>query len=160
MRYPSVYKVEGQEFREFKELDDDKVVKMIVQIYNVKSEVWEDGIARSISLQTYLDLAKKRNSAYINKSGVFGMEYDKVNISSWKDEDLEKLFDSLAPKARQFYMDSAPELNEMQNANRVIYLTSVSAINKELHKRKNTRDAISVASQLLDGALSIALGMI
>lgn len=160
MRYPSVYKVEGREFKEFKELDDDKVVKMIVQIYNIKSDVWEDGIARSISLETYLELAKKRNSPYIRKSGVFALEYDKVKISSWKDEDLEKLYDSLVPKARQFYMDSAPELTEIQNADRITYLTAVNAITNEFHKRKNTRDAISLASQFLAGALSIAMAMI
>lgn len=160
MRYPSVYKVEGKEFKEFKELDDDRVVRMIVQIYNIKSDVWEDGIARSISLDIYLELANKRKSAYIKNSGVFALAYDKVKLASWNDEDLEKLYNNLLPKARQFYMDQAPELSEAQNASRVTYLTSVSAINNEFQKRKNTRDAVQIASQLLAGALSIALGMI
>jgi hypothetical protein len=160
MRYPTVYKVEGKEFKEFKELDDDKVIKIIVQIYNVKFEGAEDNVARSIALEEYLALAKKRHSAYIKKSGVFDLQYDKVKLPSWKNEDLEKLYDSLIPKARLFYMDSASELTEIQNANRVIYLTAVNAVIKELRKRRDTENAMEIASRVLVGVLSIALSMI
>ena len=51
MRYPSTYKVEGKEVKEFKDLDDDKALKAVVLIYNAKSDIWEDSIARRIALE-------------------------------------------------------------------------------------------------------------
>ena len=160
MQYPTVYRVEGKEVKEFKELDDDRAVKAIVLVYNVKHDDWEGGIARSIALEEYLKLAKKRNSRYIKNSGVFDLKYDKVDISSWGDEDLRKLYDGLVPTARRFYMDSAAELTEMQNADRLLYLTAINAVVRELRTRKNMDDAATIAGRILIGALSIALGML
>jgi len=38
MRYPSAYKVEGKEFKEFKDLDDESALKEVALIYNVRHE--------------------------------------------------------------------------------------------------------------------------
>ena len=160
MRYPSTYKVEGKEAKEFKDLDDDKALKAVVLIYNAKSDIWEDSIARSIALEEYLKLLKKRSSAYIKKSGIFNIKYDKVKVSKMKDEDLERLYDALMPKAEVYHMDSAPELSEIQNANRIIYLTAISSVKQELKKRDNTRNVISVAGQILVTTLTVALQML
>ena len=51
VRYPCAYKVEGQEFKEFKDLNDERALKLLALIYNVKHEAWEDGIARSLALR-------------------------------------------------------------------------------------------------------------
>lgn len=160
MEYPSAYKVEGKEYKDFKQLDDDHALKVVALIYNVKTESQEDAIARSIALEEYLNLMAKRKSRYIKDSGIFSIKYDKVKISSWKDDDLIKLYDTLAPKTDAYYMDTAPELTEIQNARRIMYLTAVNSIVKELKKRENTKSAISVACQLLLTALSTALAMI
>jgi hypothetical protein len=160
MRYPSTYKVEGKEVKEFKDLDDDKALKAVVLIYNAKSDVWEDSIARSIALEEYLKLLKNRKSAYIKKSGIFNIKYDKVKVSKMKDGELERLYDALIPKAEVFSMDSAPELSEIQNANRIIYLTAISSVMTELKKRDNARNVISIAGQILVTALTVALQMI
>ena len=160
MQYPTRYKVEGKEVKEFKELDDDRALKLVALIYNVKHEIWEDDIARSIALQQYIELLKKRKSQYIKKSGIFEINYEKVKISSWKDDDLMKLYDVLEPKAALYYVDAAPELNEIQNAERIIYLTALSAITTEMKKRNNTRNVVSVAGQVLMGALTVALSML
>jgi len=157
MRYPNTYKVEGKEVKEFKDLDDDKALKAVVLIYNSKNDIWEDSIARSIALEEYLKLLKKRKSAYIKKSGIFNIKYDKVNVSKMKDEDLEKLYDALIPKAEVYRMDSAPELSEMENASRIIYLTAVSSVITELKKRDNAKNVISIAGQILITALTVAL---
>ena len=77
-----------------------------------------------------------------------------------KDEDLERLYDALMPKAGAYHMDSAPELSEIQNANRIIYLTAISSVKQELKKRDSTRNAISIAGQILVTALTVALQMI
>jgi hypothetical protein len=41
-----------------------------------------------------------------------------------------------------------------------MYLTALSAVDTELRRRDNTRSAMSVASQVLMGALTIALSML
>ncbi len=160
MRYPRTYKVEGKEVREFKDLDDDKALKAVVLIYNAKSDVWEDSIARSIALEEYLKLLKKRKSAYIKKSGIFNIKYDKVKVSKMKDADLERLYDVLIPKAEVFSMESAPALSEIENTNRIIYLTAISAVITELKRRDNTRNVISIAGQVLITAITVALQII
>jgi len=160
MQYPTRYKVEGKEVKEFKELDDDRALKLIALIYNVKHEIWEDDIARSIALQQYIGLLEKRRSQYIKKSGIFEISYEKVDITKWKDDDLVKLYDALEPKAALYYVDAAPELTETQNAGRIMYLTAMSAITTEMKKRNNTRNAVSIASQVLLGALTVALSIL
>ena len=158
MRYPRMYKVEGNEVREFKDLDDDKAIKAVVLIYNAKSDIWEEKMARSIALEEYLKLLKKRKSRYIKKSGIFNMKYDRVNVSKMKEEDLEKIYDALAPGAETYYMDSAaPELTERQNVKRLVYLTAMSSIVTELEKRNNAKNVLSIAGQVLVTALTVAL---
>ena len=160
MNYPNAYKVEGKEYKQFKELDDDRALKLVALIYNVTPDSWEDGVARSVALEEYMTLLSKRNSKYIKNSGIFDAKYDKVALSKWKSEDLVRLFDALSPKTEQYYMDVAPELTETQNAQRIVYLTAVNAIDTEMKKRQNTQTVVSVAGQVLMTALSIALSMI
>ena len=157
MRYPGAYKVEGKEAKEFKDLDDDKALKAVVLIYNAKSDIWEENMARSIALEEYLKLLKKRNSRYIKKSGIFSVKYDKVKVSKMNDDDLEKLYYALIPKAETYYMDSAPELTERENARRLVYLTAMSSIATELEKRNSAKNVISIAGQVLVTVLTVAL---
>ncbi|MBN1527156.1 MAG: hypothetical protein JW919_06220 [Candidatus Omnitrophica bacterium] len=160
MRYPRAYKVEGKEIEDFKDLSDDQALKVVALIYSVMPESWEDGIARSLALEEYMKLLAKRNSRYIKDSGIFGAEYDKVKLSSWKDVDLIKLFDYLAPKAKAYYAGSAPELTESQNARRITYLTAINSVVNELKRRDITQKALSIAANVLMTALSVALSMI
>lgn len=160
MRYPRAYKVEGKEVSDFKELDDEKALKLVVLIYNIKPQDWEDGIARSVSLGEYIGLLAKRNSPYLKKSGVFKVQYEKVKLKTWKDPDLVKLYDMLVPKAEKYYIDSATELSDAQNTERIMYLTAMSAVDTELRRRDNTRSAVTIAGQVLVGALTIALSML
>lgn len=159
-RLPSCYKVDGKEFKEFKDLDDDRALKLISLIYNTRPQSWEEGAARSIALGEYLNLLGKRKSKYVKDSGVFQIQYDKVKVSSWSDEDLVRLQESLAPKVVDYYTDAAPDLTETQNAERIIYMTAMSVVGKELKRRDRNQQAMSVAGQLLAGALSIAISMI
>ena len=160
MRYPCAYKIEGQEFKEFKDLDDERALKIVALIYNVQPDSWETGIARSVTLEEYQGLLKKRNSAYVKSSGIFDIQYDRVKFPAWKDQDLIKLYDALAPRACRYYADSAPELNELENARRIVYLTGTAAVVRELKKRDLTQRVMTVAGQVLASALSIALAMI
>jgi hypothetical protein len=160
MRYPTCFKVEGKEFREFKDLDDDKALKVLALIYNVQPVTYDDGVARRIAIEEYQNLLSKRRSRYVNDSGIFQIKYDKVSLKSWTTEDLAKFYQSMYPKAACYYQDAAPELSEKQNAERIVYVTAVNAAAKELKRRDSADQAMTFAGQALAGALSIALAMI
>jgi len=160
MNYPAAYKVEGKEYAQFKELDDDKALKLVALIYNVNSDSWESGIARSVALEEYMTLLAKRKSKYISNSGIFEAKYEKVKLSAWKDEDLIKLYQTLLPGADVYYMDAAPELTETQNARRIVYLTAINAIDTEMKKRRNAKSVVSIGGQVLLSVLSVALALI
>lgn len=159
MRYPHTYKVEGKEFAEFKDLDDEKALKVVALIYNVKHECSEDSAARSIALEEYLILLSKRNSPYVKNSGIFNEKYEKVRLSTYGDEELLALYQCLEPKALE-YAGGSRELTEAQNAERIVYLTAINAIVKEMKKRDITQKAITIAGQVLSTALTVALAMI
>ena len=78
MRYPKDFKVEGRQVTDFKQLDDEKALKLVVLIYNIKPQDSEDRIARSISLDEYIKLLAKRNSPYLKKSGIFKVDRKSV----------------------------------------------------------------------------------
>lgn len=160
MRYPCAYKVEGSEVKDFKDLDDDRALKLIALIYNVQHQTWEGGVARRIALEQYQGLIAKRKSDYIKKSGILEMQYEKVLLAKWKGEDLVKLYDCLYPKACTYYRDAAPELNEAQNAERITYLTAIEAVVKELKRRDATDKAVMIAGQVLSTLLTVAMAMI
>lgn len=160
MRYPRHYKVEGREVRDFKELDDDKALKLVVMIYNIRTQYWEESIARNISLGEYINLLALRKSAYLKKSGIFEVKYDKINLKIWKDNDLLRLYDALIPRTERYYAEMGPELTEAQNTERIMYLTALSAADTELKRRENTRNAVTIAGQVLLGALTVALSML
>jgi hypothetical protein len=160
MRYPCAYKVEGKEAKDFKDLDDDRALKLVALIYNVKCETREDGIARSISLEEYQSLLARRKSEYIKRSGIFDIQYEKVRIAKWSDDDIIKLGDCLSCRTGRYYSESAGDLSETQNAERIMYLTAMGSIAKELKKRDITRKSLLVAGQVLSAALTFALAFI
>jgi hypothetical protein len=160
MRYPCAYKVEGAEFKDFGQIDDDRALKVVALIYNVRPEGWEDGIARSLALQDYLGLLAKRRSQYVKRSGIFDISFEKVKLASWTDDDLVRLYDCLEPKARVYYSDSAPELSETQNARRIVYLTGINSVIAEMKKRDITRKTLEIAGQVLSTALMVAMSLI
>jgi len=160
VNYPRIYKVDGKEYADFKELDDERALKAVALIYNARHDMSEDSIARNIALDEYMKLLKKRNSAYLKKSGIFDTKYEQVDLKKWGDGELRRLYETLKPRADLYYMDSAVDLTEAQNADRLMYLTSVNAIENELRRRGNTKNATIMAGQILVGVLSLALAMI
>ena len=159
-RLPLGYKVEGKEYISFKDLGDDQAMKMFALIYNIKTDEWADGVAKSLALSEFRELLKKRKSKYIKSSGIFDVEFEKVDLKKWTDHDLVKVYEALEPKAKAYYESSAANLTEEENATRVMYLTAMSAIVKDLQKRETTRSAMQVAGEVLTIALSVALSLI
>lgn len=160
MRFPTAYKIDGKEVKEFTQLDDERALKLIALIYNTKCENWEENIARVVALDEYLGLIAKRKTEYIKKSGIFDIKYDRENLAAWDEDDLVKLYDNLIPKTESYYMDSAQELNELENARRIMYLTAVSAVARELKKRDSKRNVVMIAGQVISTVLMVALSMI
>lgn len=160
MRYPRAFKVEGKEFKEFKEIDDEKALKLVAQIYNLRRESWEEEMARNIALDEYISLLRARKSAYLRKSGIFNIKYEKVKLPSWKRENLEKLYDLLELRTQNYYMETAYKLTEIENAKRITYLTAINCVARELEKRENKDKILGTAGQIIITALSIALQMI
>ena len=108
----------------------------------------------------YIKLLAKRNSPFLKKSGIFKVQYRKVRLKSWNDQALVDLYNALAPKAEKFYIDQQPEVSDSQNTERIMYLTAMSAVDTELRRRDNTRSAMSMAGQVLMGALTVALSLL
>lgn len=160
MRYPSTYKVDGKQCWSFKELDDEQALKIVALIYNMPHQAKDDDVARSLALEQYLALVKKRNSKLIKESGIFNIEYNKVNLSKWSEDDLVGLLDSLEPKVQGSAVEGVQTLSESQNTQRIVYLTAAYCVGNELQKRDQTRQALSIAGQVLTTALSVALSMI
>lgn len=144
----------------FKDLSDDQAMKMFALIYNLKVDTWEDETAKGIALSEFREFLKKRKSKFIKKSGIFEVEIEKVDLKKWTDHDLMKVYNALEPKARVYYESSAADLSEEENARRVMYLTAMSAIVKDLRNRETTQGALQVAGDVLMIALSVALSFI
>lgn len=159
-RLPKGYKVEGEEYLSFKDLSDEQALKMVVLIYNIKPEAWEDEISRKLTLEEYMALLKKRHSKYVKQSGIFDLKYEKEDLKKWSDKDLIKIYETLEAKTKGYYDVTAGELSDRQNAVRVMHLTAMGVIVKELQKRETTRSALQVAGEVLTIALSVALSFI
>jgi len=160
MRYPRAFKIEGKEFKEFKEIDDEKALKLVAQIYNLRHESWEEDMARKISLDEYISILRGRKSAYLRKSGIFNIKYEKIKLSLWKKEDLEKLYDLLEIRTENYHIETAYKLTELENAKRITYLTAINCVARELEKRENTDKVIATTGQILVTALSVAMQML
>ncbi|MEA3489385.1 MAG: hypothetical protein U9R44_03460 [Candidatus Omnitrophota bacterium] len=154
------YKLEGKEYKTFAELDDEHALMMIVMIFNVPAETFEDGVAKNITISRFMETLGKRKSAYLKNSGVFGLAHEKVELKNWNDDDLLAVYNALEPKVSAHYLKPVSELSDRENAARIVRLTGMSAVVSELRKRSNTRQAWNVLAQVLVVALNVALAAI
>ena len=59
------YKVDGEEYADFNKLSDEQALKAVVMTYNVKTDSADELIAKTLTLQSQMDMLFKRKSAYI-----------------------------------------------------------------------------------------------
>jgi hypothetical protein len=154
------YKVDGKEYKSFKDLSDEHALKVTVMIYNINAEGPEEKIAKSITLTQMVEMLKQRKSAYLEGSGIFDIQIQEIDLKTWTDEDLVKVYKILKNKVDISNYRAFPSLTEEENAYRVMYLTGMTAIVTELKKRDNVRQAWSTVGQVLVTALSIAVSAI
>ncbi len=154
------YKVDGQQYASFKELDDEQSLKMVVMLYNVPTETYEDKTAKNITITKYMELLQKRKSDYIAGSGVFDLQYEKIDLKVWPEDDLISVYRALAEKPGVYDHQTTHELSENDNATKIVRLTGMEEIVRELRNRQNTRQAWSILAQVLTIALNVALAAI
>ena len=155
------YKIDGEECADFNKLSDEQALKAVVMTYNVKTESADELIAKTLTLQSQMDMIAKRKSAYIKSSGVFDeIKFDRLDLKTWTDDDLILAYNTLKDKGNLSYDKPSATLNEKENARRIIYMTGMQALVNELERRENTRQAWGVAAQLLSAALTVAVSMI
>lgn len=155
------YKVEGQQIAEFENLSDELALKMVILIYNTTTDGFSEETAKSITLDKYIILLDKRKSKYLEDSGVFDLTYEKIDIKKWSDQDLIKVFEELRAETMLKYQHrTISHLTEEENAHRIIHLTGLKEIARELKARENTRYAWDIAGQVLATALSVAVSII
>ena len=155
------YKIDGEEHADFTKLSDEQALKAAVMTYNVKTESADELIAKTLTLQSQMDMLSKRKSSYIKDSGVFDqIKFDRLDLKTWTDDDLILAYNSLKDKANLSYNKPSAALDERENARRIVYMTGMQALVNELEHRENTKQAWAVASQLLSAALTVAVSMI
>lgn len=154
------YKVEGKEYVNFEDLDDDHALKMVVMLYNAPAETYEESVAKHLSIEKYTELLKKRNSKYLKNSGVYDLKYEKIDIKKWTDEELLVVYDTLDIKSKRHKYMPVSSLTEEENTKRIVHLTAVDIIAKELKGRANTRQAWGFVANALAIAASIAVSII
>lgn len=154
------YKIGEKEFVQFKDLNDENALKMVVLLHNVSAETYEEGVAKNLTIEEYTKLLKKRNSKYLKESGVFELAYDKINFNEWGDEDLLTIFEALERKSNKYKYEPVSSLTDQENASRIVHFAGMAMIAKELKKRTNTQRAWAFISNALTVALGVALAFI
>ena len=154
------YKVEGREYRKFADLSDEDATKVVVSFFNVPDEIYEDSVAKYLTIQKYMEILEKRKSEYIENSGIFGLAYKEIDLKLWNDQDLVTVYEALERRTIEYRYAPVATLTERENALRICRLTGMNCLIDELRRRKNTREAWGVAAQLVTVALQVALSMI
>jgi hypothetical protein len=159
-RYDHGYRVEGRTYHTFEDMDDDTALKMVAAVYNVHARSYTEQIAKDLTLETYLDVLRKRNSGYIDTSGIYDVPYDPVDLSTMPSEDLVRVFEELEKEYQRYRHADISALSDARSARRVINLTGMHEIAGELQRRDNTRRAWAFLGQALQVALSVAVSAI
>jgi len=154
------YVLEGKEYKNLKELNDDQALEMGALIYNARVETSAEKAAKNLTIERYLDDLRKRRSKKIKESGILELEYEEVDLKGWKREELVGMFESL--KAQIDYSASQPSENttERENARMIIHATGINSIVSELKRRQDTETFWQVFSQVLVIAANVALSLI
>lgn len=148
------------QYRKFSQLNDDQALDMVVLIYNTPTEVYEETIAKNITIDEFLAALKKRKSRSIEESGIFEIKYEKVVLKEWPDEMLVQVYESLDNRINDHDPEPVSELTHEENALRVMRLTARDSIVKEGKRRDNTKIFKEIAANAAMVALNVALMII
>lgn len=137
----------------FSDLSDEDALKMVVKLQETKPQTEEDGIAKNIALAEYTEELRKRNSSYIEGSGVFRVPCPKENLKKWASKDLDKMHRALDAAMMIYKGVKLSDLNEEERALRAIRMTANDAVDRERRRR-------DLSLGIIDMSLSTVLVMI
>ncbi|MDP8298732.1 MAG: hypothetical protein P9L88_02340 [Candidatus Tantalella remota] len=151
------YKVDGKAYTKFDELTDEQALKMTILVFNVRTEAYDDGVARSVTLTELMEQLKKRKSSYLKNSKVFELHYETIDIESWSDDDLIGMYNALEAKMSVYNGRDIVALSDRENALRIARITGMTEMVNELKRRQNKRQAWNIFAQVLTTALQVAI---
>ncbi len=82
-------------------LPDKELIKLIASVQNTSPKTWEDEVARDITLEKLVKIARKRRSDEIRHSGVLKCKYKQLDIAEWPHERLKELYGLLRMKGEK-----------------------------------------------------------
>ena len=133
---------------------------MTILVFNIRTEAYDDAVARSVTISELMEQLKKRKSAYLNNSKVFDLSYESIDIQKWTDEDLISMYNSLEAKMSVYNGRGVAELSDRENALRIARITGMTEMVNELKRRQNKRQAWNIFAQVLTTTLQVALSAI
>ena len=79
-------------------LPDRELVKLVASVQNTRPKTWEDEVARDVTLEKLIKIARKRRSGEIRHSGILKCRYKQLDITRWPHERLKELYGLLRMK--------------------------------------------------------------
>ena len=154
------YDKHADKFKLLDDVSDEKALETYILIYNVQPRAWNIETAKNLSLEEFAYALKKRKSRLIKESGVFDLEYSKVDLSKWTDAQVLEFYDYLDASVKRVDINAIPESTDDENALRIIYMTARDAIAKEGYRREGLRNFWTIFGQVVNIALAIAASAI
>jgi len=155
-----IYISEKAEYKEFKELTDQEAVDMVCRIYNVIARTRFEEMAKSIALSEYMKALGKRKSALVRDSGILNVEYEKVDIRKWTNDEIISFNSLLNARLAKYSTEPLAYLTDEENIERVVFLTARECVASDIKRRQGFEYGMGVAEMLLGAAASAALSFI
>ncbi len=154
------YDKQAAKYKLLDDVTDEKALETYTLIYNVQPRTWEIETARSLSLEEFSVALKKRKSRYIRESGVFDLEYKKVDLQKWSDAQIIEFYDHLNDRIKNTNIEAIPESTDDENALRIIYMSARDRLAREGHRREGLRNFWTIFGQVVNVALAVAVSAI
>lgn len=154
------YDKQSDKYELLDDVSDEKALETYTLIYNVQPRTWELETAKNLSLEEFSEALKKRKSRFIKESGVFDLEYNKVDLKNWSDTQLLEFYDHLDARVKNIDISAIPESTDDENALRIIYMSARDRIAREGYRREGLRNFWTIFGQVINVALAVAISAI
>ena len=148
------------DYRHLRGLDDSAALNRVAEIYNTPVETKAEEVAKNLALEDFIEELKSRRSEVIEQSGIFDVQYERIELKNWRDEDLVETFEVLQSRAKMHDARPVSRLTHKEKIIRIIHVKGMDSIYDEFKKRDTTKNVLSFLGQVLGVALSVAAGMV
>jgi len=151
----------GKEIHEaLKGLSDTETLEQGADLFNLRTDIRSEEIAKSLTIDEFIKWIKKRKSQVINESGILSLEYEKINIKKLSDDELVATIGILKSNADILSNKLKENLTKKEITMRLIYSTSMNIIAREMKRRDDAARGMSLFREAIITALSIAISAI